>query len=123
MSIHADIVTATTAVAGGRVYPTKLPVTPVYPCIVYARVGGAPVSTFLGDDPLDQAIFQFDIFTEEAGGGVILAWSTYDSLRDALEASSTLTTRTLSTRDVGFEEGTEPDLYHVSCDIQIWRCE
>ena len=62
--IHEDIKTVSATVAGGRIYPGTLPLTPVYPCISYVQVGGGPIIAFEGDIDLINPIFQFDIFAK-----------------------------------------------------------
>lgn len=116
-ALHQDIITATTSVAGGRIYPGDLPVDPTYPCISYSRVGGGPVTAFEGDIDLDNGLFQFDIFAKTIKAG----WETYESLRTALQASSNFNVHTTSVRDGGFELETEPDVFHISIDMSFWK--
>lgn len=54
-----------TALVADRVYPRKMPRTPVFPLVLYTRVGTARAASHSGPDGLAEPRIQFDVWAQD----------------------------------------------------------
>jgi hypothetical protein len=63
-----------TALVGNRIYPDKLPQTPVYPAVVYQGIAGARENHLRGYASLENPLMQIDAWaTTKAGAATLTA--------------------------------------------------
>ena len=99
-----------------RFYPSRLPQKPALPAATYQRIGGVPVGSYDGLNPLDGGLYQIDVYAETAKA----ARDAADAMRDAIDRSAALGavfTNVLT----GFEP--DPRLYRVSMDVTFLHTE
>jgi hypothetical protein len=84
MSIQADIYTALSALASGRVYPQAAPAECEMPFIVWRRVSSDPTVTIHGQLLTTRSIFVFECWSDTYLAAINLA----DQVRDAIAASA-----------------------------------
>ena len=82
-ALRTELVNAATT-AGSRVYPSRLPPTPVYPALTYQKVSGVRTYTHGGADLLAEPRFQVTNWGESYSDAKILA----DEVRTALSGFS-----------------------------------
>lgn len=89
MSIQSDIVTALSAVAGGRVYPQAAPQEAALPFVVYRRVAYEPVNLLAGAATNARSTFTFECW----GASLDSALTTAAAVVAAVNAAATLASR------------------------------
>ena len=99
-----------------RIYPQILPQKPDLPAITHTRIGGAPVSSFDGQDGLDNGLYQLDCWAETAKAARQLADAVAAAIDDAAALGSTLESVVND-----YEEDTR--LYRVSMDFSFWHAD
>ena len=101
--------------ASERIYPSLLPQDPVLPAITYARVGGANVASFDGQNATLNGRMQVDCWGETYAAAKALS----KEVRDALEAS---TLSVVCENEIDFFERA-PETHRVSLDFSCWHIE
>ncbi len=81
IAIHDRLVAdaGVTGIVGQRVHPNRKPQQPKYPCIVFARISGTPVSKFVEDVEIEPSRIQLDMYAE--------TYLSVIALRDAVKTS------------------------------------
>lgn len=98
-----------------RIFPTVLPQKPTLPAATYQRIAGAPVNSFDGLNPLDNGLYQVDVYAATKQASREAA----DAIRDAIDDAAGLGAVLLDVRSA-YEADTEPRLYRVSMDFSLW---
>lgn len=110
-------------IAGDRIYPHRLPQTPTFPAVTYARVSGVRVKVLKGLSGLARPTFQFDCWAESYTTVKTLADAVrgaFDGFQGTLDGDTTYRVQILNEVD-NFEE--ELDIYRVIQDYEVFHRE
>lgn len=112
MTIQEQLKAALSGVAGGRIYPHIALEGVSKPYVTYFRLSVIPETTLSSGRPLENTIFQLDIYDKTAAG----AASTKDAVKAALDAWAVQSV-IQSEQDLY-----EPDtrLHRVTMDVSVW---
>jgi hypothetical protein len=112
MSIQEQLKTALSGVAGGRIFPHIALEGVTKPYVTYFRLSVIPETTLSSGRPLENTIFQLDIYDKTAAG----ASATKDAVKAALDAWAVQSV-IQSEQDLY-----EPDtrLHRVTMDVSVW---
>lgn len=99
--------------AGPRVYPLSMRDRKEYPAIVYQRVGSSPVNSLSGYSGKESVRVQIDCYAATYGAAKALAGQVRTRM-------ATLVSTPQGEIDL-YENDTNPKLYRVTLDFNIWN--
>lgn len=112
MAIQEQLKAALSGVAGGRIFPHIALEGVTKPYVTYFRLSVIPETTLSSGRPLENTIFQLDIYDKTAAG----ASATKDAVKAALDAWSVQ--NVIQSEQDLYEPDTR--LHRVTMDVSVW---
>lgn len=108
-------------IAGTRMYPGKLPQTPVFPSLTYNRISSTQEYEFEGDEvDVRPSRFQIDAWDDGYDGMTVLAEAVRTRLTGHIGAMGTDTVQFIEIEDMMDEYETETQLWRRIIDFIVW---
>ncbi len=112
MAIQEQLKAALAGVAGGRIFPHIALEGVSKPYVTYFRLSVIPETTLSSGRPLENTIFQIDVYDKTAAG----ANSTKDAVKAALDAWAVK--NVIQSEQDLYEPDTR--LHRVTMDVSVW---
>jgi hypothetical protein len=104
-----------TAIVGNRIYPDKLPQTPVYPAVVYQGIAGMRENDLKGYAGLENPLMQVDAWATTKAGAAVLT----DAIIAAVCAATTFSAIVPNVPQYTWDD--EVEKYRSIIEFSIWN--